>query len=766
MISLNSNLNMKYEFKMKPYYERYYKDDTNWGIYDFNTEDDIPECGCYIDPFNDESDFLKSSKLVGRMQKLYLGSEYQVSAKLTYNQKYKSYQYEPTNITAIVPKTIESQKAYLEAIVTKRQAEILLEAYPNIVEDTVNGKMENIDLEKTNGIKEYTWNYIKDKIINNYVISDILTLLQPLGVTYGMIKKLLMNYSNSALLKEALLDNPYILTKIHGLGFKRVDGLALKLKPDLIKSNKRTYAFINYFLKDLGESKGHTWVTFDVLENAVRDNVPECEELYEGILDVERHTQALLYVDEKKKRIGLKYYRDIEISIYGILRELDNYDVQWEMDIEKGIKEAEEEQGFEYGDEQKEIIYEAIKHNVVIISGKAGSGKTTISRALLKIYKNANKTIAACALSAKAAQRITEATGFHASTIHRLLGAQGINSFKFNHDNPLYYDTILADEGSMNNARIMYDLVSAINPGSKIIISGDDKQLPPIGFGNIFSDLLELKDQFHIYELIKVHRQAEKSGILTDANLIREGINPIQQPELKIIHGELQDMYYMFRDNRDALHEIAINMFLKSVQTDGLDNVVIITPRKKDCINSTREINIKIQDALIGNDQPYLTRGNLKFKLGAKIIQRANNYDKNIFNGDVGYIQDIEKEKFIAKYPNKIIEYTKSELEQIELAYSLTVHLSQGSGYKTVIVVIDNTHYALLDSCLLYTAITRAKQRCLLLAEPAAFKKCLNQNNSTARQTWLKELNDEIAKVDCTISNNEDDNNDSNNDDL
>jgi exodeoxyribonuclease V alpha subunit len=747
---MTQTTNQIYEFKIIPIFERYYNDETNWGVYNFTTTDDIPQCKDYNDPFQESYvENTKQGVLCGKMQQIFLGSEYIVNAKLEYNSKYKNYQYNPINITAVIPKSEQSQRVFLEAIITKRQADILLEAYPNIVEDTVNGNVENIDLERTKGIKDYTWNYIKERIINNYVISDIITLLQPIGVTYAMIKKLLMHYDNPTLLKNDLLDNPYILTKINGLGFKRVDGLALKLKPELKVSNKRTYSFINYYLREIGESNGHTWVTFDFLENAVRDNIIECEELYYKILNIEKETQALLYVDEEKNRIGLKYYRDIEIAIFQILKELDSFYFDWKLDVEKGILQSEKEQGFEFSEDQKDIIKESTKNNVVGISGKAGVGKTSISRALLTIYKNNNRTIGAAALSAKAAQRITEATGFQASTIHRLLGAKGLNEFTYNYENPLPYDVILADECSMNNARIFYDLVSAIRPGARLIISGDCRQLPPIGFGNVFSDLLELKEQFNIYELTKVHRQAEKSGILTDANLIREGINPIEVPEFKIVHGELQDMFYMFRDNKQALNDIAIKMFLKSIEEDGLDNVIIITPRKKDCINSTTEINKIIQDKLIGNQEPYLLKGNLKFKLGAKVIQRVNNYDKNIFNGEIGYVTDIFKARptdeynnmFTVTYPEKIITYSKSELDQIDLAYCLTCHLVQGSGYKTAIVIIDNSHYALLDSCLLYTAITRAKQRCLLLAEPSAFKKCIVNNKSIERQTWFKDFN-------------------------
>lgn len=667
------------KFTAIPIYEKYYSEDTNWGCYNFSTENILPQYQISEDISGNK---INIGVLAGKMQQLHIGTEYEISATLEFNKKYKNYQYKPIVVSAIRPKNVEDQKKFIKSILTTNQANTLIELYPNIVNDVINGKCD-IDLNKTKGIKEYTWNLIKNKIIDNYVISDILIMLQPLGVTYTMIKKLLNNEPNPELLKQKLNDNPYILTEIHGLGFKRVDGLALKLNPDLKVSNKRTYAFLNYYLREIGESNGHTWVTFDFLENAVRDNIIECEELYYKILDVERDTQALLYIDDEKNRIGLKYYRDIELYIFQILKELDQYKVDWEFDIEKGMQQAEKELGFEFSDEQKEIIKESTKHNVVAISGRAGSGKTTISRALLTIYKNANKTIGAAALSAKAAQRITEATGFQASTIHRLLGAKGLNEFTYNFENPLPYDVVLADEKSMNNARITYDLVSAIKPGSRLVISGDCRQLPPIGFGNIFSDILELKEEFNVYELTKVHRQAEKSGILTDANLIREGINPIQVPEFKIVHGELQDMYYMFRDNKQALNDIAIKMYLKSIEEDGLDDVIIITPRKKDCINSTMEINKTIQDKLISNDKPFLKKGNLKFKLGAKVIQRVNNYDKNIFNGEIGYIIDVFKTSptdeynnmLTVQYPSKPITYSKNELDQIDLAYAMTVHL-------------------------------------------------------------------------------------------
>ena len=742
--------NNELKFKIIPQYERYYSEDSSWGCYTFCTEDDIPEYSDYKDPFiNDSANWSakKMSILSGKMQQLYIGSEYEVTAKLEYNQKYKSYQYVPSIVTAIMPKSIEQQKKFLESLLTSNQVETLLSVYPTIVEDVIN-KRDSVDLSLLKGIGEVTWENIKEKIIDNYVISDILILLQPLGVTFNMIKKLLSDTPNPELLKEELIDNPYIMTRIRGFGFKTVDGLALKLNPDIRVSSKRTYAFIKFFLNELGENDGHTWVTLNILTNAVRDNINECIEIYNEIIETEKQRQTLLYFDGD--RVGLKYYRVIEENIFNILNGLNKVKRSFNINIEEGIKEAEKEQGFVLTDEQKDVVVKACNDNVVIICGKAGSGKTTITRSLLKIYKQYN--IRCSALSAKAAQRITEATGFPASTIHRMLGAQGLNKFLYNRECPLYADIVLIDEASMINADIFYQLLQAVNEGSKVIICGDNRQLPPIGYGNIFSDLLEKSDYFNVNQLTKVLRQAEKSGILCDANKIREGIYPISQPELKIINGELQDMVYMFRDNREALQNIAIKTYLKSIEEESVDDVIIVTPRKKDCINSTLELNKLIQDELLPDEEQKLVYGKKTFKVGSKVIQRVNNYEKNVFNGEIGYITKIWEEmhgkekvsKFQVEYKLndsiKTIDYTRSELDEIDLAYALTCHLSQGSGYNTVIVIIDNTHYALLDACLLYTAITRAKKRCLLLAEPSAFQKCLSNNKSIIRQTWLKEF--------------------------
>lgn len=570
-----------YKFTAIITYEQYYSDDSTWGVFGFSTKDDIPffiKPTKTFDPFGDnnsanDTDDKKMSKLAGKMQHLVVGGEYVIKAKYKKDKKYGD-QYTPIAIYAIIPQSRETQLLFLKSMIPEWMADNLINAYPNVVNDVANGTLKTIDYSLVKGVREITWNKIKEKIINNYLISDIISMLKPIGVTYAMIKKLLSEEPNPVLLKQELEKNPYIMTKIDGIGFRKCDDLALKLKPELIDSTQMT--------------------------------------------------------------------------------------------------------------------------------------------------------------------------------IHRTLGCQGLNDFTYNKDNHLITDVAFLDEGSMVNASLFLHWLEAIGDNTRIIISGDHKQLPPIGFGNVFSDLIEMFDESVVSKLVKPMRQAEKSGILVDANKIRENINPISEKlQPRIIHGELQDMYYMFRTNRQSLFNIAIKTFIKSVESDGIDNVVIAVPRRKDCLNSTNEINKVIQNKLLGDVLESIEGFDTTFKLGAKVMQTVNDYDKNVFNGEIGYVTKIserydgkKKEEYCeVTYTDifgkdKIIEYTKKELAALDLAYAMTVHKLQGAGRKTVIGIIDNTHHQLLDNCMLYTLLTRAKKRCLLLAEPEAFLQCIRTSHNN-RNTWM-----------------------------
>lgn len=742
-----------YKFTAIITYEQYYSDDSTWGVFGFSTTDDIPfftKPTKAFDPFGDnktsDEENKKMSKLAGKMQHLVVGGEYVVKAKYKKDKKYGD-QYVPIAIYAIIPQSRETQLLFLKSMIPEWMADNLINAYPNVVNDVANGTLKTIDYSLVKGVREITWNKIKEKIINNYLISDIISMLKPIGVTYAMIKKLLSEEPNPVLLKQELEKNPYLMTKIDGIGFKKCDDLALKLKPELIDSTQRLVAFVQYYFKDLGESKGHTWCSEKILRSAISNNVYECCNKVDWLLE----NNEFLHIDNS--RIGLKYYYDIEMQIYHLILNKSKLNTTINISdeaIDLAIKHAEEEQGFDYVVEQLDTIHKSLHRTVSLITGKAGTGKTSIIRAIVKAYMKNNYMMTASALSAMAAQRITEATEFPAMTIHRTLGCQGLNDFTYNKDNHLITDVAFLDEGSMVNASLFLHWLEAIGDNTRIIISGDHKQLPPIGFGNVFSDLIEMFDDSVVSKLVKPMRQAEKSGILVDANKIRENINPISEKlQPRIIHGELQDMYYMFRTNRQSLFNIAVKTFIKSVESDGIDNVVIAVPRRKDCLNSTNEINKVIQNELLGDVLESIEGFDITFKLGAKVMQTINDYDKNVFNGEIGYVTKInerydgkKKEEYCeVTYTDifgkdKIIEYTKKELAALDLAYAMTVHKLQGAGRKTVIGIIDNTHHQLLDNCMLYTLLTRAKKRCLLLAEPEAFLQCIRTSHNN-RNTWM-----------------------------
>ena len=358
------------------------------------------------------------------------------------------------------------------------------------------------------------------------------------------------------------------------------------------------------------------------------------------------------------------------------------------------------------------------------------------------------------ALSAKAAKRMKEVSGQQAMTMHRMLGFGGNNGdggkggFAFKKDFPMKYHVNVFDEVSLVNKSLINSYINAIRPHSKLVLIFDFAQLPPIGSGDFTRDIL--KSKLCINKFTKVHRQGEKSGILMDANKIRVGINPIEKLEKKIVHGELKDMFYRFETDKEKMRDMAVEAYLKSVEDVGLEEAVIITPRKRKCINSATELNKIIQDKLIPYGVKSLTRWKdgeqCIFKLGAKVMQKKNNYDKDkmVFNGDEGYITDIDKNGFTISFTlengKREVIYTNSELDQIELSYCISVHASQGSQYHSVICVFDTSSYIMLNRKILYTAITRARKKCMLISEPRAFKVCLDDENNKPRNTFLSEM--------------------------
>mgnify|MGYP001622900473 FL=1 len=771
MDNCEENIGKIFEFEMKPIRELYYNEQNFYSISVIELDEELP--GTEKDKINNKY----TTKLVGRSVPLSTSSKYKVTAKFIFNEKY-GYQYEIVSIKPIVSEESQStlNNSYLQAIITPNQYETLNNAYPNIVQNLLDDPNFEPDYTKLKGIKQKSWEKIREKILKYQQIGDILALLVPLGVSSNMIDKLVSYEPNVDILKTKLKSNPYEFTRIQGFGFLTVDKLALKINPDLATSSFRVAACTRHVLEEEAMN-GYLWVSIQDFGKDFCKIIPpgapefnECFKHVKDLIQVEReltkdNNSTLLHVVDDV--IGLQKYYNIEESIWKYLKRLNNTtNYEPNRSLEEAIEETNNyfstaDRRVELTDEQISAIKSTIENKVVIITANAGAGKTVCIKGILNLFRNYN--VATAALSGKAARRIEEATGVPSNTIHRLLEWQVDGGFARNEDNPLNVDLIILDECSMIDDILLLNLLKAMPAEAKLVLVFDDAQLSPIGAGSPAKDLLS--SNLCINRLTKIHRQAESSGIKLDANKIRKNQDIFTDEDIDydefgnrfitspVIHGADKDMeIYMYTDSKmsqDKIFQQAYDLYFDLLrENDGnVDKVTIVVP-KKDGVNSTRNFNNRIQERLLGREPSELVikesdDGKYKvFKKGARVIQRnVNDYERNVMNGEIGIIENISEKFCTLNFDNgeKIVQMPKPLMRNMELAYAITVHSMQGSECENVIAILDNSHYILLDCALFYTAVTRAQKKCYLLMQPSAYKNALLKNK-TERRTYLKDI--------------------------
>ena len=411
-------------------------------------------------------------------------------------------------------------------------------------------------------------------------------------------------------------------------------------------------------------------------------------------------------------------------------------------------------------EEQVDTIKSTLDNDVIILTAHAGAGKSTTIKGIIELWKD--KYIGCCALAAKAAIRIKEATGMDSFTIHRLLNFKN-GRFLYDDKNPLPYDIIIVDECSMINVGLFLSLLKAVKSGGKIVLVFDDAQLPAIGAGSVAKDLLT--SNFCIKRLTKIHRQAAKSGIKIDANNIRQQIDVFAvgndydssgKLPLHITHGEKHDMHYYNLLNAESIHTQAIMLYKELIKGGGVggecpltpEEISIIVPMKNNMINCTDSFNQEIQEILLSNEDVEIKSGTYQdknktsrvFKLGCRVIRRKNDYEQMVFNGELGTITDISDDRlnFLVTFDDgRVVSFRSNELANFDLAYALTVHSMQGSENKAIIFVMDTRHTILLDSTLFYTAVTRAKDMNFVIFQTNAYMTAYTTDKVLARQTFL-----------------------------
>lgn len=760
-----------------------YRPHTYFNICYFDTECPIP----YLS-FN--KTYAKNiGTIIGNTIELLPLNRYKFMAKIKDSGSY-GMQYEILKVWECESTEDDAANNYLKFFVTPKQFETIMNTDSSFCKKVLND--DSYVGERFKGMRKDRFDSLKSDLreYKDYV-GIISKFAQFPEISLNSILKMSKIATNPKQAFSIIKENPYVLTDISGFGWKRVDKIASKINPEAISSTQRLISFCQFILEDIANASdgGHTWIyinnTMDVkhsMAHLIRDNVPECQPLIKDYFATERQLTkekgcgTKFYVDDEK--IGLAKYYNSEKSILKHLYRIQNgghleNNIPFEYAINSTDKWMSDKVGEEVHltEEQKDAIKATLDNDIVILTAHAGAGKSTTIKGIMELWKD--KRISCCALAAKAAIRIQEVSGDSASTIHRLLEYQQ-GRFIRNEDNPLDADIVIVDECSMINVGLFLNLVRAVKTDGKLILVFDDAQLPAIGAGSVAKDLLG--SDFCIKRLTKIHRQAAKSGIKIDANKIRQQFDVFKDDYDKdeqlpkyITHGEKNDMHYFNLRERYDIHKQTIDIYKSLINDIGREltqnDITIIVPMKSNMENCTDSFNKEIQELLLGSETQYITCGKYSdkenspriFKKGCRVIRRKNDYELDVFNGEVGTLIDITSDlsQFVVKFDDgREIRFEAKELFNFDLAYALTVHSMQGSENKIIIFVMDSRHNILLDSTLFYTAITRAKEENYVVFQPAAYKAALTTDKVCARQTFLPLLMKNNIEEDNEEENN------------
>lgn len=698
-----------------------------------------------------------TATIKGNVQELNLGVEYTVKAK-EISDKY-GVGYEVINIKREKPTTLAATRNFLYEILTPNQTDTLLEAYPDIVDRIMNNRLDDIDLNKTKGIKDYTFNVIKQKVIENFKLADLVEEFRGL-FSLSIIKKLYDKYPSVEKIKEVIRTEPYeCLCRLSGIGFKMADGMLLTLEKeskqckengknpilffgfDLKPSYQRAKACVDYILNE-NETNGNTYVKVGDLKKQFEILVPEAIANLPLILKGDND----VIFDRESLSVCRKETYETEKYIAEKIKEGLSINTKWDCDCSK-FRSLD---GFDLTlDQCKTSEYMCI-YNIVMLVGYGGAGKSSSTQAFVNLLKHYNKSFLLLAPTGRAAKVLTGFTGENAMTIHRGLGYMPPNDWNFNSEHPLPYDVVIVDEFSMVDIFLFKHLLEAIDFNrTKLLIIGDDAQIPSVGAGNVLYDLLCYK-KIPTITLDKVFRYG-KGGLSTVATDARTQTEYLDKNKKGMqVFGE--DQSYIFMPlQQDGIVDYTVKLY-KTLLTKGysVEDIAVLS-----CYNvgdyGVIELNKRLQDAVNPNPDAKIVFGDSEFRLNDIVMNYANDYkavlyneefldDKNttfIANGESGMVDKIEYNSMVSNYDGTLIYYDKGKLKNIRLAYAITTHKSQGGQFKVVILITPRSHTFMLNSNLLYVGISRAKEKCYHLGEIKTVNNALKKKENFDRKTLL-----------------------------
>lgn len=678
--------------------------------------------------------------IVGYLPYITPGEQIKVIGKWKEHPKFGR-QFEVESYNQELPATLNGIRRYLRSGMIKgvgpALAERLLSRFGSKILDILDNQpsklleVEGIGSQKLKTIQK-SWRGQKE-------IQSLILFLQTHQVPTTFAGKIFQRYGNEAI--EKLKENPYdLIYEIQGIGFKTADKMAFQLGFS-VDDPKRLEAVLIFGLFQFSE-QGHLFYPREELLDKVLDIVQEGErekldQALEGLRKKKKVQIVALERQEIDQAVYLSHFyrweKEITTRLFNLINHHHRLPVQ---DLEKILQDLEKESRISLSTEQRKAIFQACCQKVFIITGGPGTGKTTLTTFIVKASQSLGLKVKLAAPTGRAAKRLAEATGYRSSTIHRLLGYTPGGGLTYDEKKKLKADLILVDEVSMLDCQLFVNLLRAISLNCKLVLIGDVNQLPSVGPGNILADLLS-SQRIPCLILSQIFRQAKESMIVVNSHRINQGLFPLASQK----KAPEADFFWILQDDLEKIREQIVQMVCERIPLiysfDPIGQIQVLSPMHKGILG-TKEMNRVLRDKLNPKGDE-IQSGSGYFRTGDKIIQTKNNYEKEVFNGDLGFIKSIDQDggELIIDFDGKRKRYFQSELDQVDLAYTISVHKAQGSEYQAIILPLVTQHYIMLQRKLLYTALTRAKNLAILIGHKKALNIGIKSDDRIKRYTNL-----------------------------